>query len=64
MPKSRIFNVANMSVYDIRQNKILAKTFEFTVLSHMHPDGHHREKTCLRGFQQSQIQTSLLSYRE
>ena len=25
------FNVANMSVFDIRQNKILAKTFEFTV---------------------------------
>ena len=23
MPKSQIFNVANMSVYDIRQNKIL-----------------------------------------
>ena len=28
------------------------------------PFGPRREKTCLRGFQQSEIQTSLLSYRD
>ena len=26
--------------------------------------GHRREKTCLRGFRQSEFQTSLLSYRD
>ena len=31
MPKSRISNVANMSFYAIRENKILAKISEFTV---------------------------------
>ena len=31
MPKSRIFNVANMPFNAIRENKILAKTSEFTV---------------------------------
>ena len=30
MPKSRIFNVANMSFNAIRENKILAKISEFT----------------------------------
>ena len=28
------------------------------------PYGPRREKTCLRGFRQSEIQTSLLSYRD
>ena len=32
MPQSRFFNVANMSFYNIRENKILAIIFEFTVL--------------------------------
>ena len=32
MPKSRIFNVANMSFKALRKNKILAKISEFTVL--------------------------------
>ena len=27
-------------------------------------NGPRREKTCLRGFQQSEFQTSLLSYRD
>ena len=34
MPKSRIFNVANMSVNTIRENKILAKISEFTVAAY------------------------------
>ena len=33
MPKSRIFNVANMPLNAIRENKILVKISEFTVLS-------------------------------
>ena len=32
MPYSRIFNVANMSLFAIRENLILAKISEFTVL--------------------------------
>ena len=34
MPKSRIFTIANMSFNAIRENKILAKISEFTVLEH------------------------------
>ena len=33
-------------------------------LSYILSKGRSREKTCLRGFQQSDIQTSLLSYRD
>ena len=32
MPKSRFLNVANMSFNAIRENKILAKISDFTVL--------------------------------
>ena len=33
MPKSQMFDVANMSFNAIRENKILAKISEFTVAS-------------------------------
>ena len=32
MPRSPIFNVANMSLNAIRENKMLAKISEFTVI--------------------------------
>ena len=35
MPKSRIFNVAIMSFNAFRENKVLAKISEFTVISVM-----------------------------
>ena len=34
------------------------------IISWADPYGPGREKTCLRGFRQSEIQTSLLSYRD
>ena len=36
MPKSRLFYLANKSFYAIRENKILAKIFEFTVYGKIH----------------------------
>ena len=34
IPKSRIFNVANMYLNPTRENKIVAKISEFTLVSH------------------------------
>ena len=34
MPQSQVFNIANMSLKAIRENKILAKMSEFTVFGY------------------------------
>ena len=47
-----------------RENKTLAKVYEFTIYESMYHYiiiGPRRDKTCLRGFRQSETQTSLLS---
>ena len=44
MPNSRIFNVTNMSLNTIRENKILAKISEFTVYAVL----LHGSGQCLR----------------
>ena len=70
MPQWQIFNMANIAFNAIRENKIFAKTFEFTVvklvkwLEQIVSYGSRCEKTCLWGFRQSEIQISLLSYRD
>ena len=49
MPQSPIFNVANMSNNDIRENKILAKCFEFYMV-HIQDFSHIRRYRSSAGF--------------
>ena len=48
-------------------NSVAAKETKLGLIFHMKYQGligPRRDKTCLRGFRQSEIQTSLLSYRD
>ena len=44
--------------------RALGTPFCHALVSHVLSYGPRREKTCLRGFRQSEFQTSLLSYRD